>query len=593
MSNLSQPIIYPTSQSSAARSRLRSLMNRAANAANHDESLRIAFIGDSTYTSSAGSGVGLHHRLHLRLGSLFGNIAGSPIVSMRNTETNLPLANSFAANNTYTFASPFATTHEWTNGLAVTGFFGGMPFAGEKTFGPTVRHAFRSVNAWAGTRGLLETPLFPQANVSLEIVGLKQFNSAEELKVLWKPTATRASAISATTLDSEVVPIALDAANGGVVELSGRVRTSLRTPDAGFDSQWGIESNVATTGGSGTKAPPVLAGVRILNNNPVGPMIDFLSSSGYRASWWFGFPTGSLGSNFRINAAPATVQLRHDVIVVGMGANDLYGTSPRTAAQFRNDLYDADGTNNKGLIGTLMDAYDARSIPKPLVVISVNPFYASDGSGAYATNKAQHDGWAAEAASLADELQAAGVDTIVFNLHRFTWEHGFNANLNDFTGLVSRGSWSGSSVSYLVGDYVLATDGLEYRCLTAHTSTASNGPLNDVGLWVPAHLHLAGTIAGGDRVHWSAQGDDVVSDAYTYLFSNHSVPLTTTVDEAVLSNLLRADIERSGGVLKELSDRTTEARLAKLDRDLASAADVDEAQLEILNAISGIKEVQY
>ena len=47
----------------------------------------------------------------------------------------------------------------------------------------------------------------------------------------------------------------------------------------------------------------------------------------------------------------------------------------------------------------------------------------------------------------------------------------------------------------------------------------------------------------------------------------------TNVDEASLVGLIRADIERSGGILKLLSDRTTEARLAKLDRDLAEAGD--------------------
>ena len=48
----------------------------------------------------------------------------------------------------------------------------------------------------------------------------------------------------------------------------------------------------------------------------------------------------------------------------------------------------------------------------------------------------------------------------------------------------------------------------------------------------------------------------------------------TNVDEAALVGLIRADVERNGGLLKLLSDRATELRLSKLDRNLAAVADV-------------------
>lgn len=50
-----------------------------------------------------------------------------------------------------------------------------------------------------------------------------------------------------------------------------------------------------------------------------------------------------------------------------------------------------------------------------------------------------------------------------------------NAPENNATRNVNRGAWSAASVAYAVGDFV-QRDGSSYSVITAHTSTASNGP---------------------------------------------------------------------------------------------------------------------
>jgi len=528
MSFSSQPIIYPVSPSNTVRDRLRTLIQRAKTAVNHDESLRIAVIGDSTTTSPGGAGVGIHHHLYNRFGGLFGNVAGSQITPLGTTSSGAPWLTE-SHNNVRVI--PFDTTYQ-PPGMV----YGGLPFAGEGVYQPNLIFHSIGSKSYPYRSQVIGSSLFPSANISIELVGLKQSNSVDSVKVVWAPTDKRTNYVFATEVSSEDINMGLNAANGGVPEFTMQFRSALVTPATDFEPQWFFRSAEATDVGAGSKTSPGIAGVRVLNNNPVGCMIDCISAGGYRVVHWFGDPaTGT--ESLRQNAAAPMAQLKHDMVFFAMGANDIYTTPPSTAAEIRADYYSPSGTNNKGLIGELIDAYEARNLTIPIIVLATNPYRARDNDAEWlASKKTEHDILVDSLVALADELQAAGYDTIVLNSYRYSHERGFTLELNDLNGLTDRGTYSTASVVYAVDDYYVGSDGKEYRCNLAHTSTTATEPVDVIGYHTPLKVHML----TNDAVHWSVDGSALMAEAYAYLFEQHFDEPSTQLSSFAMSQLSTA-----------------------------------------------------
>lgn len=510
MSYLTQPIIYPDVPAARARKRLRSMIRRARAATTHDESLRIGIIGDSTTTSPGGAGVAFHHALTAKLGGLFGNIAGTQITPAQSVN-GAPFMQ-VSGNNLK--AALFATTYN-VPGMA----YGGLPFAtGEGSYQPAVKFESLTSYTWQQRGRLANTGLFPTANISLELQGLKNPGSADGIKVIWAPTDKRSAYLFATAVSNETISMGLDAANGGKAEYSARYRTALQTPAAGFEPQWYLQSPVATTAGVGSAAPPQVAVIRALNNNPVGCMIDCMSAGGYTTRGWFGANADG-ASALRTYAAPPAAQLKHDILFFAMAANDFYAGAGLSTATVAADLYSPTTGVNRGLIGELIKEYELREIPVPLIVIVTNPFRADSG-GSYAAQKAQHDAYADTVAGLVDSLTARGYDAMMLNTYKYTAQRGFNAANNYLAGLTSKGAWSSASVVYAANDYV-SVNGREYIATFGHTSTGANGPENNTPYWLPAAYHLLGPLSSLNYVHWSTEGSELIADSYFDLFVRH------------------------------------------------------------------------
>lgn len=530
---------YPTDPNHASRARLRYLMQRANNAVNHDESLRIAIFGDSTMTCPGGYGVLPMHHLNKRFGQMFGNIPATQLISLQGN-TGAPY--SWGAGQAVQ-ATPFGSNYDppgvYSKRVPFTGESG--VYAADIGFQPWSQRFATSRQILAGST------FFPTANQRLEIYCSKYANSAESLLIEYRPTDKAYSLFEAIlTAQQETLPVPglnATATNYEVV----RVRTANSyNPSVGKPyPQWWIKSGVATTVGAGSVAPPIINGVRVLNASPVGAILDTLSAGGYRTLSWFGDTLGGT-PGLHENAAPQTVQLRHDVWLFTLGLNDYYNSF--SAANTRRNYYDTDGTYCKGLIGKLIDECNTRGIRVPLIVITTPPFRCDDGTGAtYTASKAQHNLAWTEAQGLVDELIANGYDAIARDVKAESDAMGFNATINDFQGLVDRGAHSTGSVSYSVGDFVLGTDGIYYKCVVAHTSSATNEPTDDGTnntpiYWRPIHLHIDGAPSGTNYVHWSDKGAAIVAECTTGLFREHFAPSAAVVDSATLAAIAAASV---------------------------------------------------
>lgn len=507
MTFLDQPIIYPQSITAQARRRFQKLVVRAKAAATHDESLRCLVMGDSTSTVP-GQGANFAHWMHNKIGGLFGNVPGTGLLSARGTDIFYPFG-IVSGNNP---RDPGFASNQYPPQLLA----GGFPFGtGEGSFQPTLIHAFYNARFPDIREAAYQSPMFPNSNLRVEFEPLKNLASVSELKVLFAPFNTRHANLFITPTSTEVVDLGdVQVDNGGAIEFAPRVRTSPVTPPADYDAQWYIQSNAATVDPAD---PPYVMGMRILNENPVGAMWDFFSIGGYTVAHIMGDTlTGSAA--LHRNSAPAICQCRHDIAFFSFGANDLFGST--TAASVRRNYYDVDGTNNRGLVGELIAEYESRGIPVPLLVFVDPPFRSRDDDGAWTSAKlAQHEALASELIGLVDELQANGYDAIFLNVHRYTWERGLNDKINELNGLTDRGTYSTSSVSYVVGDYYLgATSGDLYRCVFAHTSSATTEPdegADKSGFHAPLKTHLV------DEVHRTKAGASIEADAYLHLFSQH------------------------------------------------------------------------
>ena len=518
---------YPVDPANRARDRLRALIDRGRLAADHDESIRLAFIGDSTWTSPGGFGVfGMHH-FNRKLGLLFGNIAGTQLIPL-SSNSGTPFVR--AAGNGTTLPT-LDTTHDAPN--VVTR---GVMADGESTYGADITFQPNSQLVGATRHILAGSTLFPMTNQKLEIYCAKRNGSAESLIIQYRPTDKAFSVFESQVGSNETIPVVgldEDVPNYELI----RVQTQAYSPTVGKPyPQWWIRSGVATTSGIGTALPPLITGVRVLNANPVGMMIDTMSAGGYRTRQWFG-DTITGGGASKVNAAAQFVQLDHDIWCFCLGTNDYY--ADHSAALQRRDYYDVDGTNNNGLIGELINECEARSIPIPLIIITIAPFRADDGNANYATRKAQHEAAIAELQGLVDELQADGYDAIFRDVLTETKRLGFDSVIEDNVGTNPRGNYDTGSVSYAVDDTYQGTDGKSYRCVVAHTSSTSTEPTDDffnngATFHRPHRIHLV------DSVHWSEQGAEVVSESIANLFAEHFAPASTQLSPSAINQILAA-----------------------------------------------------
>lgn len=512
MSYATQPRIYPESPFSRQRQQLARLIQRANNAESHDDSLRICFFGDSTYTSPGGFGVSLHHAVTQKLGGLFGNIAGSPDVTPYSNTSGMPYAIRGNNNIKAVSAGWYDGTHAPPNAGAV-----GLPFgSGEGDHQPGIVFDPASGQSLTELKRYVSGGLFSGTNVKLHFKFMRQVNSATNIKVQFAPRAVPTYNLFASvtaTEDFEVV--GLDSDPGDKCELVDYITTG-RTPDAGEYCQWYIESGEETTAGVGSVAPPVLAMARVLSENPVGPIIDFRGVSGGQSRSILGDSVDGLGGSHG-NCMPWLSQLGYDVAVFGFGTNDIFSAG-FTAADIRRNYYDPDGAANKGIIGEWVDECRLRGLAVPLFVLSVPPYRADDSSGWSAPKQALYDLIADELIALADELNGIGIDTIVLNKYRITHEMGLNETFNTTTGLTDEGDYSTSSVSYAIGDYYRSpVNNQRYRCIAAHTSSATSIPTSatpaEAVKHMPLNVHLS------DGVHRTQAGADLEAQAYEFLFS--------------------------------------------------------------------------
>lgn len=514
MTFLSQPIIEPVDASAPARARLVRLIERAKSATNHDESLRIVCFGDSTFTDIGGAGIFLMHLLTEKLGSMFGNIAGSRLAGVATNNLGTPYVRTTRIGG---LGAVFAS-NRGVPGLATSGgaHVEALPAAGESTHAPHLT-LDTSPSEQAIVRKISPgSTLFPAANCRLEIYGAKRDNSAASLTVNYRPT-NKAYTVQDGTESSQTITFAGIDSDETDIELV-KVTTAGYAPVTGKPTpQWEFRSGEATTSGAGSKAPFALASVRVLNANPVGCILDSFSAGGLRTLTWLGDTNTGAGASYQ-HATKEAVQYGHDVWIFGLGANDHYNSS--STSETRRHYYDPDGTNNKGLIGELIAECEADGRTVPLIVVGSTPYRARLAESAYASMLAIHEAFAAEMIAMVQELRQDGYDAIFLNVHRHTYQRGFNETINAFHGLNDRGNYDTDGASYAVNDVYVGSDGLRYRCLVAHTSTSTTDPAIDGQNNLPEY-HLLNKVHLADQVHWTLEGSELVADSYADLFATH------------------------------------------------------------------------
>ena len=155
--------------------------------------------------------------------------------------------------------------------------------------------------------------------------------------------------------------------------------------------------------------------------------------------------------------------------------------------------------------------------------------------------------------SMADELITDGVDTIVVNTHRHTFERGFNEENDNHLVLNNRGDYveldgNGDRVAYAVDDMVKADDGFYYRCtFPIDSTTPPNSGVTPTGdftnnanrFWTPTQVHLV------DAVHWSERGSRLSADANVLPFLVTSASSTTELSQSTIDDIAAAVADNS------------------------------------------------
>lgn len=481
-----------------ATRKLLTLSAKAATANSRDDTLRIGVIGDSTTTSPGGFGLDFHHRLFEKLASMFGNIPASHSIAANSTN-GAPFGLSAGLNLA---TAPWAASYQPPN----------ISFAGHK-FGtgegsyqatPILHRLYSRNNIYSGL-------FFNQAiqqPYQLEVAAIQRANSAGGFRFLFMPTANGTNLFASVTA-TEDIPADLDADNGGAVRIVP-VFSSPRTVSSDQEPQWGVQSSEATTASSGSVEPPVSAYLRIHGSSPVGAYVDCLSAGGFTALGWFGdIDNGTSGT--KQNAADTVAQMRHNVIVMHLGLNDFY--TGRTAQQVRDNIWNSNGANNKGIIGELNQSYDALGIPRPVYVIVAPPFRARDATTWTESHRTQHELYKDELPQFVQTLQNNGIDAVGVNTWEFCRRRGWSVEFEDFFGTTDRGAYSTSGVAYVAGDRYTDAAGRLYRCMFDHTSSTNTELPNDGYI---GHRRIKRFMA--DQVHWTEEGAELVVQALMGLF---------------------------------------------------------------------------
>ena len=531
------PLTYPTDPNANARSRFRNLIKRGQNAMTREETVMAAVFGDSKWTSTGGAGILTMPFVLEALGVVFGGIAGSRAISLAQNTQGAPLIESgrgvpvidsgvdrmltppgLINNPNITSIAEIAEGSEYNNATR-----------------PVFRGNFTPANVASGRFSMLGT-LFPVDRHIIEVTGVRRANCDTEFNLDFRPTALAIQG-AAPTVDSDVVRLdGLDQAPAvpGTLELVTATSKAFDCPPATPTPQFQITANGQIDGGTvdtgGTRERPYLAYVRLLNEDPKGIILDSLSAGGHAFSSWHGHADGTAFPSDHENAAHFTAQMRHDLIFVPLGANDIYGGQPMT--RIRQNVYNTDAAlAHRGVIGEHVAARDALDIERPLFILISPPYRAEfpgEAPADYAAAVAVHEAWTAELISLADEMTADGIDVIVWNNHRFTHTKGFNEQNDNHLVLNDRGDYDTNGVSYAVNDRYRDSNNNFHRCLVAHVSNdgstqanLSTDPVADFfnGRSVyhaPTSVHLV------DQVHFRERGARVVADGISLLAYAHA-----------------------------------------------------------------------
>lgn len=181
--------------------------------------------------------------------------------------------------------------------------------------------------------------------------------------------------------------------------------------------------------------------------------------------------------------------------IISFGANDMTTSSQ---AQFKSDI--------AALISFMRNSVGDANFP----VIVMTDYQRVIALGA---DRTRYESYPIAAWELANELDGV----MAINLQRLTYAMGWTAAEMDFTGLTSRGAWSSAAVAYVANDYVIidafpgatsvTTRGeVYYKCVTGHTSSVSNGPV-DSQYWVP----ICRLSNAADGVHCNYHAGEVIA----------------------------------------------------------------------------------
>lgn len=182
-----------------------------------------------------------------------------------------------------------------------------------------------------------------------------------------------------------------------------------------------------------------------------------------------------------------------------------------------NDMSTADQATYKANILAIINFVRTSMNDASFPIIITTDYQRLITGGTAAADRARYESYPIAAWELANEQNAV----MAINLQRLTYQFGWTAAEMDFTGLTAKGAWSSAAVAYVANDYV-AIDAFPggntgstvrgevyYKCVSDHTSSATNGPV-DSRYWVPI-CRLSTT---GDGVHFNYWAGPVAKAAF-------------------------------------------------------------------------------
>lgn len=497
MSYLTQPHIYPASPSHPARARLRRLMREAGLVTTHGQSKKIVLFGDSTWRCPGGTQyANSHHALALALGRFYGNIPGTQIFGYGNESDAFGGRANFLSAGSLT--AQYATTDLCGNDLsravdlAVTTGNNGL-----YTNFYWDNHTGSNPFDVGGTLLNGGTP-WPAGNaVRLQVYGLPRSGAGTVNYAVGFTTSRLTFATAATNPGTHTGSLSMTLAG---TPNTANLQSEILGPWTPTSGTYPQAKFVAAT------ASATLLGSRWLGANPAGWLIDNVAEGGYSTYHYFGrHEDGALG--LRADSGPLLAAVGYDLCLICLGTNDVY--SGRTAEQMGYDLFNTGtkvgggSSNHQGLMKRVRDAHVAAGKAPPLMVLSNPPYRRRQNAGEtnYDTYKARHALVADEYVAAVDRYNAAYPGEAVFvNLHRMTYERGWNEVTEDTYGLTDNGAWA-TDTAMVAGE--IRTHGTwappehgrarKWKSLRAGTSGSTSEP--GVGsrtkeFWLPVENHL-------------------------------------------------------------------------------------------------------